>query len=504
MTTQLENIQLLYEIAMSIGMSMDLNEMSRISLSSLLKKLNCTGGAIFILKEGGDGTYQFEPVNSIPKSIGPGSMFQSALKQMPRSFDDQQWASFQRQLPLRIVERSEYYSYVLELPEFGVLILKKRGRDFDSSILISLDSILLKLAVACNNCLRNSELAKLHKLDKIITCELTQKTSELTESRRALMNMMKDMKQVEDELRKSKETLEQRVQERSRELSEMHSQMVMQEKMASVGQLAAGIAHELNNPINFVHTNFATLTENFTDLADILASYRKLTNDMEPRSYSSPELSAIQEKESSLQIDYILEDIPALFHESENGFKRIARIIQSMRDFSHVNYTGNLTYFNINKGIEDTLVIAGNVYKYHAEVRKELGELPDILCLPEQLNQVFLNLIVNSAQAIEAQQESGKGLITIRTWHEKQHICCEIADNGPGIPGDICSRIFEPFFTTKEPGKGTGLGLSISYDIIVYKHKGEMSVDCPETGGTVFTLRIPVILPSVEVCNENN
>lgn len=308
-----------------------------------------------------------------------------------------------------------------------------------------------------------------------------------------------DRKQVEEELQRANEMLEQRVRERTQELKNMQSQMVMQEKMASVGQLAAGIAHELNNPINFVRTNFATLNENFTDLREIFKDYQGFMNIYGDRYDTPPEFSEIRDKEASLQIDYILEDIPAIFSESENGFERVARIIQSMRDFSHVDYMGNLKYFNINKGIEDTLVIAGNVYKYYAEIKKDFGELPEILCLPEQLNQVFLNLIVNSAQALEVVQEKGKGLISIRTWVEKTHVCCEIADNGAGIPADIRNRVFEPFFTTKDPGKGTGLGLSISYDIIVHKHKGELTVECPETGGTVFTLRIPVNLKPAEV-----
>ena len=162
-----------------------------------------------------------------------------------------------------------------------------------------------------------------------------------------------------------------------------------------------------------------------------------------------------------------------------------------MRNFSHAGHNGEYRRFNINQGIEDTLVIAKNEYKYSAKVETDLGSLPDVRCFPEQLNQVFLNLIVNSTQAIETKHGAGKGEITVRTWQTEKHVCCEIADNGPGIAPEIQSRIFEPFFTTKDPGKGTGLGLSISYDIIVHKHKGELSVDCPETGGTVFLIRIP-------------
>ncbi|BCS96807.1 hypothetical protein DSLASN_24390 [Desulfoluna limicola] len=290
----------------------------------------------------------------------------------------------------------------------------------------------------------------------------------------------------------SREELRDKVEERTRELAEIHGQMVMQEKMASVGQLAAGIAHELNNPINFLRTNVAALADNVTDLTEILGEYRKLAEDVEKPAEPPPGMAAIKSREQALQIDYILSDVPALFKESERGFERISQIIRSMQDFSHVNHTGNLTWFNINKGIEDTLVIAGNVYKYHAEVQTDLGDLPEIPCLPEQLNQVFLNLIVNSAQAIASGAAHGKGLIRIRTWQQDAHVYCEMADNGPGIPEEIQPRIFEPFFTTKAPGKGTGLGLSISYDIVVHKHKGGFCVHCPDTGGTVFTIQLPI------------
>jgi signal transduction histidine kinase len=161
-----------------------------------------------------------------------------------------------------------------------------------------------------------------------------------------------------------------------------------------------------------------------------------------------------------------------------------------MRDFSHVDRTGEFTKFNINTGIEDTLVIARNEYKYIADVTTDLGDLPEIRCLPEQLNQVFLNLIVNSAQAIKSLSRPERGQITIRTWQDETDVFCEIADNGPGVPADIRNRIFEPFFTTKPPGQGTGLGLSICYGIIVEKHQGALSVHCPESGGTIFSIRI--------------
>jgi len=300
-----------------------------------------------------------------------------------------------------------------------------------------------------------------------------------------------DRKRVEEELRLAHDTLEQRVQERSRELEKVHSQMVIQEKMASVGLLAAGIAHELNNPLNFVSLNFVTLSEYFDDMVDMLQSYRNLMLRLDTCLPSVPETEAVRTKEAEMQLDFILNDTPALFTESRRGFERIARIIKSMRDFSYVNHSGDFTYFNINDGIEDTLIIARNEYKYIADVTTDLGNLPEIRCLPEQLNQVFLNLIVNSAHAIQTINRPDRGRIMIRTWHDNSHVYCDITDDGPGIPEEIQNRIFEPFFTTKPPGRGTGLGLSICYDIIVEKHQGNLTMHCPESGGTVFSIAIP-------------
>ncbi len=491
MTKQLELIQILYEISVAIGTSLDITENSKKSLSIFLRKLNCAAGEILIRKETPEGGYHLEPIISIPRSRGKRSIFAKELQGIPEAFTPDEWATLRAQLPMRIEEGYDSFLHILELPGFGLLLLKKREDDFEPFVIMSLDSILSKLAISFNNCLRNEKIEKMHRDEQRLTKELIEKTGALHESRLTLFHIMQEMKEVEGELRSSKETLEERVVERTRELEEMHAQMLIQEKMASVGQLAAGMAHELSNPVNFVRTNFSTLTDNFTDLLDILNEYRSIADRCDPECDSNPDLSALREKEESLAIDYILSDIPELFLESERGFERVVQIIQSIRDFSYPRNVENFVFFNINKGIEDTLIIARNIYKYHAEVRTELGEMPDVQCIPEQLNQVFLNLIVNSAHAIEETCGDSKGLIAIRTWYENDHAFCEVADTGPGIPVDIRSRIFEPFLTTKNPGKGTGLGLSISYDIIVNKHNGELTCECPEGGGSIFTIKIP-------------
>jgi len=298
-------------------------------------------------------------------------------------------------------------------------------------------------------------------------------------------------KEAELAIFEAKKTLEQRIEDRTRELAQLHSRMVMQEKMASVGQLAAGIAHELNNPINFVRTNFASLADNFTDLLVMLKAYRESMESIGENGAQAEMSDKLARLAEEMSIDYLLADIPVLLAESETGFERIAKIIKTMRDFSRVDKAGDFAWADINKGLEDTLVIARNEYRYNAEIIREYGELPEVCCVLQQLNQVFLNIIVNCSQAIATMPAGYKGCITISTRHEGNRVVCEIGDNGPGIPESIRHRIFEPFFTTKAPGKGTGLGLSISYDIVVNKHHGELKVSCPESGGTVFVIILP-------------
>jgi signal transduction histidine kinase len=339
----------------------------------------------------------------------------------------------------------------------------------------------------------NTMVYKVNKREKALTqaketlaMKVEERTYELQKSQSALEDI--------------NNTLEQRVEERTKKLNQALSQLVIQEKMASVGQLAAGVAHELNNPINFVRTNFATLMDNFADLTQLLEHYQSVIKEAEEKHLLQQAVTAIRNLEEEIDIHFLIDDLPVLFEESNIGFERIGRIIQSMRNFSRIDQIGDYGMENINKGIEDTLIIARNEYKYHAEITTDLGDIPEIRCSLVQLNQVFLNLIVNSAQAIAEMKRKGTGHIFIKTWFDNELIHCEFHDDGPGILPENRSRIFEPFFTTKPPGKGTGLGLGISYDIVVQKHHGKFQVECPEAGGTVFT----ILLPTNYVSKENS
>ena len=275
------------------------------------------------------------------------------------------------------------------------------------------------------------------------------------------------------------------------EQEKLQIQLQQSQKMEMIGQLTASIAHEINNPLNFIAINFENIEEITSDLHAMLREYKNISKKFEDQTCSELDLLKLHQKEAELDVEMMINDIPEILAESKRGFERITSIIKSMGHLSHRYAIDKKVFFNINQGIKDTLVIARHEYSSCAHIKTTLGDLPAVLCNPEQINQVFLNLIINSVQAIQSQQRSSKGTISIRTWFDSSNVYCSIADDGPGIPESIRKNIFNPFFTTKGPGKGTGLGMSISWDIIFVKHKGTLSFETPAEGGTVFTLSLP-------------
>ncbi len=280
------------------------------------------------------------------------------------------------------------------------------------------------------------------------------------------------------------------IQERNQELEaalkqlqEAQVQLLQSEKMATIGQLAAGVAHEINNPIGFINSNLTTLKK-YT--ANIHEFCKETTRILDSGDVSS--LDEIRKLKKFKKIDFILEDIGSVIEESIEGTERVKSIVRDLKDFSHQD-RGNLSDYDLNKGIKSTLNIVWNELKYKAEVIQDLQNLPLIKCYPQQINQVLMNLLVNAAQAIVE-----KGRITVRSRHENGDVIVEISDNGCGIPPENLSKIFEPFFTTKEVGKGTGLGLSLSYNI-VEKHGGKIEVESEVGVGTLFRVRLPVAGP---------
>lgn len=300
-------------------------------------------------------------------------------------------------------------------------------------------------------------------------------------------------KLAEQKLFHLNKTLEERIAERTRELEIMHQQVILHEKLASIGQLAAGIAHELNNPLNFIKINFSTQKEYFDDLLLLVNEYREITGKVESMGgFLAPELQKLRRMEAELDIDMLLDDIPMIFSESNNGFERMTTIINSMRNFSITHAPDERVSFDLNQGLRDMLILARHEYRDIAGIETRFDEvLPSVYCNPEQINQLFLNMIVNSAHAIKSQNRSSPGTIALHTWFDNSKVFCSITDDGPGIPEEIRRDIFNPFFSTKEPGKGIGLGLSICYDIVVHKHGGTLSVECPAEGGTVITIGLP-------------
>ncbi len=266
-------------------------------------------------------------------------------------------------------------------------------------------------------------------------------------------------------------------------LDTVQEQLVQSEKMASLGQLAAGIAHEINNPIGYVHSNLGTLQEYLNNLFGLIECYDAVLAMNGP--ITAERRAEVADRKRAIDFSFLVQDLPPLLAESREGIDRVRRIVQDLRDFSRVDRLETWSLYDLHRGLDSTLGIVWNELKYKAEVRKEYGSLPLVECLPSQINQVFVNILVNAAQAIEQ-----RGEIVVRTGTEDGKVWIEIADNGGGIAPDNLKRIFDPFFTTKPVGKGTGLGLSISYGI-VRKHHGEITVDSQPGHGTTFRITLP-------------
>jgi two-component system, NtrC family, sensor kinase len=265
------------------------------------------------------------------------------------------------------------------------------------------------------------------------------------------------------------------------DLKATHSQLLQQEKMASIGQLAAGVAHEINNPMGFISSNLGTMEKYLNRISGFLELQTAGIEESAPQKLREE----LAQARRSIKVDYILEDARALLAESRDGAERVRTIVQNLKSFSRVDDT-QTSYIELNECLETTITIAWNELKYKATLQRDYGELPPVKCRPQQLNQVFLNILVNAAHAIETQ-----GQITVTTRSARGLVTVAIHDTGCGIPEEIRNRIFEPFFTTKEVGKGTGLGLSISYDIIK-KHGGTLEVESPQGCGATFTITLPV------------
>jgi signal transduction histidine kinase len=289
--------------------------------------------------------------------------------------------------------------------------------------------------------------------------------------------------------------MEQQMRANTAELEQAYSQLkssqlalVQSEKMASLGQMVAGIAHEINTPLGYVQNNVAVGQELFLQVQSMIAGYESLVDNLTDEKASEDQLAAQMRQVAQMRNDVnaqeMLGEMQGLMADSLYGIGQISELVHNLKDFSRMDAAAK-DAVSLNDCIESALKIGHNVLKNKVEVIKELGELPKLTCAPSQLNQVFLNLFTNAAQAMEKQ-----GKLLIKTWAINNAVHVSVADNGKGIPQENLARIFDPFFTTKPVGEGTGLGLAITHQII-QQHGGEIRVDSRVGAGTCFHIKLP-------------
>jgi|GEM_PF-3590954 len=304
----------------------------------------------------------------------------------------------------------------------------------------------------------------------------------------------KVLRRQEEELQSHRAQMDELVQQRTETLlvttvalEERQAQLLHAERMASLGQLVAGIAHEINNPLGYITSNLATLTQYLAVFSELIARYREFASALAsgPEGTAAELLSRIQAYQEKEDLDYLLGDVTDLLQDSREGAHRVADTVQSLKAFVRED-SGQMELVDVNKELATTLKVVWNQLKYRCEVRCEYGQVPPILGRPAQLNQVFTHLLLNAVQAL-----SDHGTIQVSTLFEGDEVLVRITDSGQGMTPDVLDKIFTPFFTTKPPGKGAGLGLSISADIIA-RHMGRIEVRSQYGQGSTFTLRLPV------------
>jgi two-component system, NtrC family, sensor kinase len=328
-----------------------------------------------------------------------------------------------------------------------------------------------------------------------------QTYSELYSSQLRVVHQNSHLLDVQQKLKQTNQELENRVASRTNELLESNrklhdeyeklqllnqklesaqGQLLQSDKMAAIGQLAAGVAHEINNPVGFVNANLGTLKSYVDTLLSLINTFEQVSDEL-PISVQT----RLNDLKQNIELDYVRQDILDLLSESADGLDRVKQIVQDLKDFARA---GESVWqdADLHRGLDSTLNVVWNELKYKAKVEKEYGALPLVRCVPAQINQVFMNMMVNAAHAIE-----NMGTITLKTGCEGENVWISVTDTGKGMSEATRKRIFEPFFTTKPVGQGTGLGLSLAYSII-QKHKGGIEVESTEGVGTTFKVTLPI------------
>jgi signal transduction histidine kinase len=275
------------------------------------------------------------------------------------------------------------------------------------------------------------------------------------------------------------------------------------QKLESVGRLAAGVAHEINTPVQFVTDNVHFVRTSMADIAAVVIAYRALRHAVQSQDDVIGATQRAAEAESTADLDYILENAPLAIESSIEGLARIATIVRSMKEFAHPDQAAKQPA-DLNQAIRSTLVVAHNEYKYVAEVDAQLGELPLVPCHLGEINQVILNLLVNASHAIAdvVKDSENLGKLTVRSGVDGEHVEISISDTGMGIPEAVRAKIFDPFFTTKEVGRGTGQGLAIARSVIVNKHGGSLRFETEINKGTTFFIRLPIAAGAAPVIDK--
>ncbi|MDB6161552.1 MAG: hypothetical protein JWO04_5258 [Gammaproteobacteria bacterium] len=297
---------------------------------------------------------------------------------------------------------------------------------------------------------------------------------------------------VKLEQERERRLLQERLYNEMQERERIGIELRLAQKLESVGRLAAGIAHEINTPIQYIGDSLLFLETAYEALDQIRAAYLTAFEQLGEAAAAPAIREDVQAAEEALDMPFLRKEIPRAFERTKDGVERVAAIVRAMKEFAHPD-SAEQNPADLNRALETTLLVAHNEYKYHAQIERRLGELPDVICNVGELNQVFLNLIVNAAHTInESGQDAQTGRITITTAAAGEHVQISVIDNGCGIPAENLDKIFDPFFTTKPVGRGTGQGLAIARAIVVEKHAGRIDVHSEVGRGTRFVLQIPI------------
>jgi two-component system NtrC family sensor kinase len=357
--------------------------------------------------------------------------------------------------------------------------------------------------------------AQLGRTDRLVilkkpfdNVEVLQLADALTEKWRTTQQAALKMSALEEavekrtrEFREANHALQVEISERKL----LENQLVQAQKLESIGQLAAGIAHEINTPIQYVGDSVEFLRSAVTSIGQVLAEYRKVLLSVAEAETAETILARVKAAEAAVELDFLQAEIPRAFERTLDGVTRVTKIVHAMKEFAFP-IAHEHSYADLNRALDTTLVVASNEYKHLASVETWFGELPDVKCNVGELNQVFLNLIVNAAHAIQVSgKDANAGMISIRTSAADGIVEVAISDNGCGIAPDNANKVFDPFFTTKEVGRGTGQGLAIAHAAVVTRHGGTLTFETEVGRGTTFFVRVPVdgISRPASECQDN-